>query len=317
MDQYLSCRDVTELTLNMLLNGTPKPRERGGPRLTQQQIAHLRSVRSVCKTWMDMADQIFVFQPSHLLLAISKTCNESVQFLIERVSIDRGKWNAALSLAISRESYGIVRCLMKHTHYTPQLGHILKACQQGNVQIFQTVRETGPPFHIIQRQMWMDCSTKKHNDMLRHLIEHPQLPFDRTDSGLCQLLSQAVAYNSIDVLSFLLNLSTSLELLDGHSLALKTASLRGDIEKMKLLLRHPRTDATQDPQCLFTHHTACLELLLEDEKMVRVMLQLFREGAVRIINMPNYLRNVAHLRKMKDIVCEIDQSGYLIWMAGL
>ncbi|PRP83359.1 hypothetical protein PROFUN_09340, partial [Planoprotostelium fungivorum] len=118
-------------------------------------------------------------------------------------------------------------------------------------------------------------------------------------------------------------LSTSNELLGGHSLALKTASLQGNIDKMKLLLRHPRTDATQDPQCLFTRHVPSFELLLEDEKMVSVMLELFREGVTTwvsgraprkhyVVELPMLLREVAHLRKLKDIICEVDHRRTLI-----
>ncbi|PRP79167.1 hypothetical protein PROFUN_13117 [Planoprotostelium fungivorum] len=323
---YLSCRDVTELTLNMLLNGTPKPREHGGPRPTQQQTAHLRSVRAVCKTWMEMVDRIFTFQSCHLLLAIHRMCNESVRFLIQRVSIDRHKWNAAMSLAINRETYDIIQYLLKHTHYTPQLDHLFQACQKGNVQLFQLVRQAGPPFHTIQRQMWINCLVKQHKDLLRHLIEHPQLPFKQTDSAaLCEILSHAVTHNSIDMLEFLLDLSTSNELLGGHSLALKTASWQGSIDKMKLLLRHPRTDATQHPQCLFTRHVPSFELLLEDEKMVPVMFELFREGVTRwvsgraprrhyVAELPILLKEIAHLRKLKNIICEVDHRRILIYI---
>ncbi|PRP77741.1 hypothetical protein PROFUN_14167 [Planoprotostelium fungivorum] len=319
MDQYLSCRDVTDLMLNMLLNGTPKPREHGGPRPTQQQTANLRNVRSVCKTWRDMVDRIFIFQTSHLLLAINKTCCESVRFLLQRTSIDRGKWNAALNLAIKGGSHDIVQSLLENTDYTPQIEHIFRACRKGNVQMFQMVSEVGPPFHTIQRQMWTTCLTKQHKDMLRHLIEHLQLPFNRPDSvGLCRLLPQAVTHNSIDMLEFLLDLSMSHDLIGGHTLALEAASWQGRIDKMKLLLRHPRTDATQHPQCLNTHYGACIELLLEDEKMIPPMLQLFREVAMEcmrggvgsrpIFILPLHVKELAHLKKMRDIIREIDQG---------
>ncbi|PRP83347.1 hypothetical protein PROFUN_09328 [Planoprotostelium fungivorum] len=196
-------------------------------------------------------------------------------------------------------------------HYTPQLDHLLQTCQTGNVQLFQLVRQAGPPFHTIQRQMWINCLVKQHKDLLRHLIEHPQLPFKQTDSAaLCEILSHAVTHNSIDMLEFLLDLSTSNELLGGHSLALKAASLQGNIDK------------TPHKTHNVSSFSPFLELLLEDEKMVSLMFQLFREdvnlwasgGKPRtnyVLYLPLRLKHVAHLRKLKDIIRKIDRRESL------